>query len=179
MSRVGKHPVTIPAGVSVSLASNSIEIKGPKGLLKKAFHNDVIVKYENDQVVVQPKFETNLSRALWGTTRRVVANMVKGVTEGFTKVLDINGIGFKATMSSNGKYVILNLGFSHAIIYIPREGVTIVCNKPTQIAIQGTDKEVVGQTAAEIRGFKKPEPFKGKGIKYSDEVVLRKEGKKK
>lgn len=179
MSRVGKHPVTVPAGVSVNLAGNSIEIKGPKGLLKREFHNDVIVKYENNQIVVEPKFQTNSSRALWGTTRRVMANMVKGVTEGFVKVLEINGVGFKAAMSGNGKFVVLNLGFSHAIIYIPREGVTIACSKPTQIEVKGIDKEVVGQTAAEIRGFKKPEPFKGKGIKYSDEVVLRKEGKKK
>ncbi len=179
MSRVGKHPVTIPAGVSVNLANNVIEIKGPKGLLKRELHNDVIVKYENSEITVEPKFQTNLSRALWGTTRRIVANMVKGVTEGFVKVLDINGIGFKAAISSNNKYITLNLGFSHAIIYIPKEGISMICPKPTQIEVRGIDKEAVGQTAAEIRGFKKPEPFKGKGIKYAEEIVLRKEGKKK
>jgi large subunit ribosomal protein L6 len=178
MSRVGKHPIAIPAGVSVSLSGNNVEIKGPKGVLREEFHNEVIIKYEDNLIVVQPKSKTNLSRSLWGTTRRIIANMVKGVTEGFSKILDINGVGFKAAMQG-GKYLVLNLGYSHPIYYIPQEGVMIACPKPTQIEVSGIDKEAVGQTAAEIRGFKKPEPFKGKGIKYSDEVILRKEGKKK
>ncbi len=179
MSRVGKHPVTVPAGVSVSLSGNNIEIKGPKGELKREFHNEVTIVYENNSIIVTPKSKTNISRALWGTTRKLIANMVEGVTEGFKKILEINGVGFKAAIGGNGKYIILNLGYSHPIYYVPQEGIKIQCSKPTQIEVIGISKEAVGQTAAEIRGFKKPEPFKGKGIKYSDEVILRKEGKKK
>ncbi|MDF3047849.1 MAG: ribosomal protein [Candidatus Midichloriaceae bacterium] len=179
MSRVGKHPVMVPSGVTVNLSDGNIEIKGPKGSLKRDLHGDVIVKYENNQIMVQPKFDTASSRSLWGTTRMVLANMIKGVTEGFTKILEISGVGFKAAVSGNGQHLVLNLGFSHAIIYIPKDGVKITCSKPTQIEVVGIDKEVVGQTAAEIRAFKKPEPFKGKGIKYSTEKVFRKVGKKK
>lgn len=179
MSRAGKHPVVVPAGVKVNLIDNSIEIVGPKGTLKRNIHRDVIVQYEGSEIVVQPRSATTQSRALWGTTRRVIASMVKGVTEGFAKILEINGVGFKAAANPKGDMVRLTLGFSHEIIYIPQEGVTLKTPKPTQIDVEGIDAVAVGQTAAEIRAFKKPEPYKGKGIKYSTETVRRKEGKKK
>lgn len=179
MSRAGKHPVAVPSGVKVNLVDNSIEITGPKGTLKRNIHSDVVVKYEGTEITVNPKDDSMQARALWGTTRRFIAGMVKGVTEGFAKVLEINGVGFKAAATPKGDAIRLTLGFSHDIMYIPQKGVTLKTPKPTQIDVEGVDPVLVGQTAAEIRAYKKPEPYKGKGIKYSDETIHRKEGKKK
>lgn len=177
MSRIGKHPVELPASVQATLVSSDIEVKGPKGQLKFAIRPEVNVTVEDGKVVVKPRDESKLARSLWGTTQRVIKGMVEGVSQGFTKILDINGVGYRAALSPNGD-LRLSLGFSHGIIYIPPQGIELKCPKPTQIEVSGIDKQVVGQVAAEIRAFKKPEPYNGKGIKYSDEIVRRKEAKK-
>ena len=177
MSRIGKRPVTIPSGVTASVEGQTIKMKGPKGQLQFVVHNDVEVKLDNGQVKVNPRVETNRARALYGTARAQVANLVEGVTKGFEKKLEITGVGYRAAMQ--GKNLQLALGYSHDVIYAIPEGITITVPKPTEITVTGSDIQRVGQVAAEIRSYRPPEPYKGKGVKYVGEFIFRKEGKKK
>jgi large subunit ribosomal protein L6 len=177
MSRIGKHPVHLPAGVSVQVAGAVLTAKGKLGTLTLAVDGDVTAKVEKDEVVVTPKSDSKRARMMWGTTRALVNNMVAGVSQGFNRNLEINGVGYRAAVQ--GKTLVLQLGYSHDINFPIPDDVKIVCEKPTSIAISGADRQRVGQIAAVIRGFRKPEPYKGKGIKYVDETIRRKEGKKK
>jgi len=177
MSRVGKNPVAIPAGVNVEVSGGKISAKGKLGALTIGLSSDVTVKVENGQVQVQPVGSSKRARMMWGTTRNLVRNMVNGVSGGFTKNLEINGVGYRAAVQ--GKELVLQLGFSHEIKYPIPEGITVKAEKPTSLTISGADRQKVGQVAAEIRAFRGPEPYKGKGIKYESETILRKEGKKK
>lgn len=177
MSRVGKYPVPVPAGVTVTMAGKTLTVKGKLGELKLDITDDVETNVVDGKVSVNAKNETKRARAQWGTTRATINNMVKGVSEGYKKVLDITGVGFKA--AAQGKKLTLNLGFSHDVIYTVPEGIEVKTPTATQVEVSGANRQRVGQVAAEIRGYKRPEPYKGKGIRYSDEVILRKEGKKK
>lgn len=177
MSRVGKNPVQIPSGVTAAVAGRVLKVKGKLGELSLPLSDDIEATIENDAVTVTPRSESKQARAMWGTTRALVNNMVKGVSQGFTRRLEINGVGYRAAIQ--GKEVVLNLGYSHDVKYPIPQGITIVAEKPTLLVISGSDRQQVGQVAAEIRGFRGPEPYKGKGIKYAEETVLRKEGKKK
>ena len=177
MSRVGKRPVTVPSGVTATVDGQTVKMKGPKGQLQFVVHDDVEVKFENGQVKVAPRHETNRARALYGTARAQIANLVAGVTKGFEDKLDITGVGYRASVQ--GKNLQIALGYSHDVIYPIPEGIAITTPKPTEILITGIDKQKVGQVAAEIRGFRPPEPYKGKGVRYSGEYIFRKEGKKK
>jgi large subunit ribosomal protein L6 len=177
MSRVGKKPVALPAGVTAKVEGQTIAIKGGKGELCFVAPDDVSVNFADNQITVDPRNETKRARALWGMTRARLNNLVVGVTKGFEKKLEINGVGYKAAVS--GKNLQLSLGYSHDVSFAIPQGISIVTPKPTEITISGIDKHQVGQVAAEIRGFRPPEPYKGKGVKYSDEFVFRKEGKKK
>lgn len=177
MSRIGRQPIPIPAGVEVRLEGNTVRVKGPKGELSRTLHEAVQVTVDNGRVIVTRASDEPEHRALHGLTRTLVANMVKGVTEGYEKRLEINGVGYRAAMQ--GKTLQLSLGYSHDVNYNPPEGITITVPKPTEIVVSGIDKQAVGQVAAEIRKFRGPEPYKGKGVKYADETIVRKEGKKK
>jgi large subunit ribosomal protein L6 len=177
MSRVGKYPVVVPNGVTVNLAGGELSVKGKLGQASISLVDVVETSLEDNQVWVKPKNETKQARMMWGTTRANIANAVKGVSEGFTINLEINGVGYRAAVQ--GKTLQLQLGFSHDVNYPIPEGITIKCEKPTAISITGTDKQRVGQIAAEIRAYRGPEPYKGKGVKYETETILRKEGKKK
>jgi large subunit ribosomal protein L6 len=177
MSRVGKYPVAVPSGVSVEIVNRILRTKGKLGELSLRLSDEVEAKLEDGKVVVTPRSESKRARTLWGTTRALVNNMVAGVSSGFSKTLDISGVGYRAQVQ--GKNLQLQLGFSHDVVYPIPAGVTIKCEKPTQITISGADRQRVGQVAAEIRAFRKPEPYKGKGIKYDSERIRRKEGKKK
>jgi large subunit ribosomal protein L6 len=177
MSRVGKYPVALPAGVTVAIANRILSAKGKLGELKLPLADEIEASVENGGVVVKPRDEGKRARAMWGTTRSLVAGMVKGVSEGFSKTLEISGTGFRAAVQ--GKDLVMNLGFSHEIRYPVPEGIKITCERPTSVKVEGVDKQRVGQVAAEIRGFRGPEPYKGKGVKYDNETILRKEGKKK
>ena len=177
MSRVGKYPVAVPAGVTVALAGRTLTAKGKLGELKLELTDAVDVEVAGNEVKVSPKGEDRRSRTLWGTTRSLVQGMVQGVSTGFSKSMEITGTGYKAAMQGND--LVLNLGYSHEIRYPQPAGIKITCEKPTSIKVEGTDKQKVGQVAAEIRAFRGPEPYKGKGVKYDNEVILRKEGKKK
>jgi large subunit ribosomal protein L6 len=177
MSRIGKKPVLIPAGVTAKLEGQSIAVKGAKGELNFTAPEDVAVKIEGNAVHVTPHREDKRARAMWGTTRARVQNLVVGVTKGFEKKLEINGVGYKAAIA--GKNLQLSLGYSHDVLYPIPAGVTITTPRPTEIMVAGIDKRQVGQIAAEIRAYRGPEPYKGKGVKYSDEFIFRKEGKKK
>ena len=177
MSRIGKRPVTIPSGVTATVEGQTVKMKGPKGQLQFIAHDDVEVKFENGVIKVAPRVKTNRAQAMYGTARAQVANLVAGVTKGFEKKLEINGVGYKAAVA--GKNLQLSLGYSHDITYPIPAGVTITTPKPTEITVAGIDKRQVGQIAAEIRAFREPEPYKGKGVKYIGEFVFRKEGKKK
>ena len=177
MSRIGKKPVAIPAGVTAKLDGQSIAVKGAKGELKFTVPDEVAIKLDGNVVHVEPHAQDKKSRALWGTARARVQNLVVGVTQGFEKKLEINGVGYKAAVA--GKNLQLSLGYSHDVIFPIPAGVTIVTPKPTEITVAGIDKRQVGQIAAEIRAFRGPEPYKGKGVKYVDEFIFRKEGKKK
>jgi large subunit ribosomal protein L6 len=177
MSRVGKNPVEVPAGVDVAINGNVITAKGKLGSLEYAATDDVVVTMDDGKVVVKPSNESKRARAMWGTARSRVQSMVTGVSDGFTKSLAISGVGYRAAVQ--GKELVLQLGYSHDVNYAIPEGIEIKCEKPTAIAISGADKQMVGQVAAEIRHYRPPEPYKGKGIKYVDEIILRKEGKKK
>ncbi len=177
MSRIGKRPVTVPSGVTATVEGQTVKMKGPKGQLQFIVHDDVEVKFENGSVKVAPRFETNRARALYGTARAQVANLLAGVTKGFEKKLEITGVGYRAALQ--GKNLQLALGYSHDVVYAIPEGIAITVPKPTEIVITGNDVQRVGQVAAEIRSYRPPEPYKGKGVKYSDEFIFRKEGKKK
>ncbi|MDD4616476.1 MAG: 50S ribosomal protein L6 [Alphaproteobacteria bacterium] len=177
MSRVGKYPVALPQGVTAEVKNHTVAVKGKLGAMNLDIPHEVEVKVEPGKVAVSRKHDTQRARVLWGTTRNNIKNMVQGVTEGFKKVLEIEGVGFKAQMQ--GKNLVLQIGFSHDVTFTPPEGITIKADKPTQLTISGFDRQKVGQVAAEIRGMKRPEPYKGKGIKYQGEQIRRKEGKKK
>jgi large subunit ribosomal protein L6 len=177
MSRIGKKPVVIPSGVTAKLDGQTIAIKGAKGELKFTAPQEVALSVDGAGVHVKPNAEDKRSRAMWGMTRAQIANLVGGVTRGFEKKLEINGVGYKAAVA--GKSLQLSLGYSHDVMYPIPPGVTIVAAKPTEVTISGIDKRQVGQIAAEIRAFRGPEPYKGKGVKYAGEFIFRKEGKKK
>jgi large subunit ribosomal protein L6 len=177
MSRVGKYPVEIPAGVQVAIAGSLLTAKGKLGELKLELTDNVEATVDGNKVTVKPRTEEQKARMMWGTTRALVANMVKGVSTGYAKSMEITGTGFRAAVQ--GSNLVLNLGFSHDVIYAVPPGIKITCEKPTSLKIEGVDKRLVGQVAAEIRGYRPPEPYKGKGVRYSDEVIRRKQGKKK
>jgi len=177
MSRIGKNPVTVPQGVTVELSGATLTAKGRVGTLKLAVDNEVQAKIADGKVTVEPKNDGKRARMLWGTTRALVNNMVTGVSKGFSRNLEINGVGYRAAVQ--GKTLVLQLGYSHDINFPIPDDVKIVCEKPTSIAISGADKQRVGQVAAVLRAYRKPEPYKGKGIKYAEETIRRKEGKKK
>jgi large subunit ribosomal protein L6 len=169
--------VAVPSGVTATVDGQTVKMKGPKGQLQFVVHNDVEVKLESGQVKVNPRVETNRARALYGTARAQVANLVEGVTKGFEKKLEITGVGYRAALQ--GKNLQLALGYSHDVVYAIPEGITITVPKPTEITVTGSDIQRVGQVAAEIRSYRPPEPYKGKGVKYVGEFIFRKEGKKK
>ena len=177
MSRVGKKAVEVPKGVNARLDGQTVVMKGPKGELKFTVPDLVSVKMENGEISVANKDETKASRAQWGMSRAQIANLAKGVTTGYEKKLEISGVGYKAAMQ--GKVLKLSLGYSHDIDFAIPDGITVATPKPTEITIAGIDKQRVGQVAAEIRSYRGPEPYKGKGVKYAGEFVFRKEGKKK
>ncbi len=177
MSRVGMHPVELPSGVEVAIDGKIVTAKGKLGQLAYRATDDVTVVLDDRKVVVKPVDESKRARAMWGTARSRIQSMVTGVSDGFTKQLEIIGVGYRAAIQ--GDTLTLQLGFSHDVQYPIPEGITIKCEKPTNVTVSGADKAQVGQVAAEIRGVRPPEPYKGKGIKYADEIVLRKEGKKK
>jgi len=177
MSRIGKKAVPVPAGVTVNLQGQNVSVKGPKGELKMVLVENVLAKMEPDGVKVDPKDKTKLARSCWGMSRTMIKNMITGVTDGFSKSLEINGVGYRAAIA--GKNLQLNLGYSHDVHYPIPAGIDIKTPKPTEIVITGIDKQRVGQVAAEIREFRGPEPYKGKGVKYAGEYIFRKEGKKK
>lgn len=177
MSRIGKHPVPVPAGVTVQVTGQTVTAKGKLGQLQLTLIDEIEAKLEDGKLVVSPRNETVRARQNWATARTNVANLVTGVEKGFTKNLEITGVGYKAAVA--GSELVLNLGFSHDIRYPIPAGITMKCEKPTSISISGADKQQVGQIAAEIRSYRPPEPYKGKGVKYENEIIVRKEGKKK
>jgi large subunit ribosomal protein L6 len=177
MSRVGKHPITVPSGVEAAVAGRRVTAKGKLGELAYEASDDVTVTLEDKKIVVKPTSASKQARAMWGTARARIQNMITGVSEGFSRELEINGVGYRAALQGNK--LTLQLGFSHDVIYQIPKGITVQCEKPTSILISGADKQQVGQLAAEIRAHRPPEPYKGKGVKYLEEVIVRKEGKKK
>ena len=177
MSRVGKYPVEIPAGVQVALAGGILTVTGKLGELSLTLTDKVDTSVEGNKVVVAPRGGSAPARMMWGTTRALVASMVRGVSTGYSKSMEITGTGYRAAV--NGDMLVLNLGFSHDVNYKIPEGIKISCAKPTNIKVEGVDKRLVGQVCAEIRTWRPPEPYKGKGVKFDGEQILRKEGKKK
>jgi large subunit ribosomal protein L6 len=177
MSRIGKRAIAVPSGITANVEGQTVKVKGPKGALSVALHDDVSVKLEGGQIKVEPRSETKRARSQWGTSRTLIANLITGVTKGFEQRLEINGVGYRAAVQ--GKNLQIALGYSHDIIYPIPEGITIATPRPVEIVISGSDRQKVGQVAAEIREYRPPEPYKGKGIKYSDERIFRKEGKQK
>jgi large subunit ribosomal protein L6 len=177
MSRVGYKAIAIPSGVTAAVEGQTVKMKGPKGALQVVLHDDVQAKMDKGAVKIEPRGDSKRARSLWGTSRTLVANLVAGVTKGYEEKLEITGVGYRAAVQ--GKSLNLQLGFSHDVNYAIPQGITIATPKPTEIVVTGIDKQLVGHVAAEIRGFRPPEPYKGKGVKYVDEYVFRKEGKKK
>ena len=177
MSRIGKKPVPLPQGVTATVDGQTVTAKGPKGELKFVVNDEVLVKMENGEIAVQPRDQTKVARSKWGMSRTQIVNIVEGVKQGFEKRLEISGVGYRAALQ--GKNLQLALGFSHDVVYQTPEGITITVPKPTEIVVAGIDKQAVGQVAAEIRKYRGPEPYKGKGVKYAGEKIVRKEGKKK
>jgi large subunit ribosomal protein L6 len=177
MSRVGKKAVAVPSGVTASVEGQTVKVKGPKGTLQLVLHDDVSATMEKGAIKVDPRSDTKRARAMWGTYRALVANLISGVKDGFEQRLEINGVGYRAAVQ--GRNLQLQLGYSHDVNFPIPDDIAIKCEKPTSIAITGRDKQRVGQIAAEIRAYRGPEPYKGKGIKYDTEKILRKEGKKK
>ena len=177
MSRIGKKPVPVPEGVTATIDGQVVTAKGPKGELKFVVNDDVLVKMEHGSIAVDPRDQSKLARSKWGMSRTQISNILNGVKDGFEKRLEINGVGYRAAMQ--GKKLQLSLGYSHDVDYEPPAGITITVPRPTEIIVSGIDKQVVGQVAAEIRKFRGPEPYKGKGVKYAAETIVRKEGKKK
>lgn len=176
MSRIGKKPVEIPSGIEVKLQNNTISVKGPKGELKRDLHPKMIIRQDGGNIVVERPSDHRMYRSLHGLTRTLISNMVAGVTKGFERVLEINGVGYKA--EAKGGILVLNMGYSHPVNFELPKGVTATVEKMTTIKLASIDKEMLGQVAANIRSVRKPEPYKGKGIKYAEEKILRKEGKK-
>jgi large subunit ribosomal protein L6 len=177
MSRIGKHPVPVPSGVEVALDGQTLSVSGKLGKLQRSLPPEVEIARENGSIAVRPRNDEKRARAMWGMARTVVANMIDGVSKGFTRRLVISGVGYRAAL--DGKILNLQLGYSHDIKYAIPDDIEVKVDTPTTIAISGADRQRVGQIAAELRAFRKPEPYKGKGIRYDDEVILRKEGKKK
>ena len=177
MSRIGNKAVAIPSGVTANVEGQTVKIKGPKGAMQVVLHDDVTAKMDKSTVKLEPRSESKRARSMWGTSRTLVANLIAGVTKGFEERLEITGVGYRAAVQ--GKSLNLQLGFSHDINFAIPEGITIATPKPTEIVVTGMDKQKVGHVAAEIRGFRPPEPYKGKGVKYVGEYIFRKEGKKK
>jgi large subunit ribosomal protein L6 len=177
MSRVGKKPVAIASGVTANIEGQTVKMKGPKGALQFVVHDDVSVELKDGKITVAPRAETKRARSLYGTARAQINNLLEGVTKGFEKKLEITGVGYRAALQ--GKNLQLALGYSHDVVYQIPEGITITVPKPTEINVAGIDSQRVGQVAAEIRSYRPPEPYKGKGVRYSDEFIFRKEGKKK
>ena len=177
MSRVGKRPVAVPSGVTATVDGQTVKMKGPKGQLQFVVHDDVEVKLESGQIKVKPRAETNRARALYGTARAQVANLVEGVTKGFEKKLTLVGVGYKA--AAQGAKLNLQVGYSHPVNIDMPQGITVATPTPTEVVVKGADRQRVGQVAAEIRAVRPPEPYKGKGIRYADEKIVIKETKKK
>jgi len=177
MSKIGKRPVAVPTGVTAAVEGRRVKVKGPKGELSIVLADEVGAKLDKGAISVEKHGETKRHAAVWGMSRAMIANLVVGVTKGYEKKLEITGVGYRAAVA--GKNLQLALGYSHDVLYPIPEGITIVTPKPTEITISGTDKQRVGQVAAEIRGYRPPEPYKGKGVKYAGEYIFRKEGKKK
>ncbi|QIK40139.1 50S ribosomal protein L6 [Pontivivens nitratireducens] len=177
MSRIGKKPIDLPGGVSATVSGQTIEVKGPKGVRSFTATDDIDLRVEENAVSVMPRGKSKRARQQWGMSRTQVANLVQGVTTGFKKELEINGVGYRAAVQ--GKVLKLSLGYSHDVDFEIPEGVTVTASKPTELTVEGSDQQLVGQVAANIREWRKPEPYKGKGIKYKDEFIFRKEGKKK
>jgi large subunit ribosomal protein L6 len=177
MSRVGKRPVTVPSGITASIDGQTVRMKGPKGALELVLHDEVVATMDNGAIKVDPRSDTKRARAMWGTYRALVANLVTGVKDGFERRLEITGVGYRAAVV--GKNLNLQLGYSHDVAYPIPDGITIATPRPVEIVISGIDRQRVGQVAAEIRGFRPPEPYKGKGVRYAGEYIFRKEGKKK
>lgn len=177
MSRIGKRPVELPSGVTATISGQTIEVKGPKATQSFTATDDVTLSVDDNVVTVTPRGKSKRARQQWGMSRTIVANMVQGVTEGFKKNLEINGVGYRAAMQGNT--LKLNLGYSHEVDFEVPAGVSVTCPKNTEIVVEGDDAQFVGQVAANIREWRRPEPYKGKGIKYKDEYIFRKEGKKK
>src|SRR3990172_2058989 len=177
MSRIGKKPVSVPGGVTATVNGQEVVVKGPKGELKHVLVEDIIAKLDKGGIEIAMREDTKRARAMWGMSRTLVANLITGVTEGFSKRLEITGVGYRAALQ--GSNLQLQLGYSHDIAYPIPTGIQVQCLKPTEIVVSGIDKQKVGQVAAEIRRFRPPEPYKGKGIRYAGEFILRKEGKKK
>jgi large subunit ribosomal protein L6 len=177
MSRIGKKPVAVPSGITANVEGQTVKVKGPKGALSFVVPDDVAVKLDGGQIKVDPRSETKRARSQWGTSRTLISNLIAGVSKGFERRLEITGVGYRAAVQ--GKNLNIALGYSHDINYPIPEGITIATPRPVEIVISGADRQKVGQVAAEIREYRPPEPYKGKGIKYSDERIFRKEGKKK
>ena len=177
MSRVGQMPVTLPEGVEVAIAGREVSAKGKLGALSMMLSDQVELTQEDGRLVVAPRGESKRARAMWGTTRSLLQNIVTGVSEGFKVELEIHGVGYRAAVE--GAELVLQLGYSHEVRHAIPDGISIACERPTQIAVSGIDRQQVGQVAAEIRAYRKPEPYKGKGIRYANEIIVRKEGKKK
>ncbi|HMM63103.1 MAG: 50S ribosomal protein L6 [Mesorhizobium sp.] len=177
MSRIGKKPLAVPQGVTATVSGQTVTAKGPKGELKFVVNDEVLVKLENGEISVEPRDQSKDARSKWGMSRSQIENILIGVKDGFERKLEIQGVGYRAAMQ--GKNLQLSLGFSHEVIYEAPEGVTLACPKPTEISVTGIDRQKVGQAAAEIREYRQPEPYKGKGVRYAGEKVFRKEGKKK
>jgi large subunit ribosomal protein L6 len=177
MSRIGKKPVVVPSGVTATINGQTVSVKGPKGTMSFDFSEHVEVEMTEAGVQVAPRDDSKPARAAWGMSRTMISNLMKGVTEGFTKKLEINGVGYRAAVQ--GSNLQLALGYSHDVVYAIPEGITIVTPRPVEIIVSGMDKQRVGQVAAEIRDYRSPEPYKGKGVKYATETIFRKEGKKK
>jgi large subunit ribosomal protein L6 len=177
MSRIGKRAVSIPSGVTATVEGQTVKMKGPKGALELVLPNEVAAKMDKSSIKVDPRNETKRARSMWGTSRTLVSNLVTGVTKGFEKKLEITGVGYRAAVQ--GKNLQIALGYSHDVVYPIPAGIAIATPKPTEVVISGIDRQKVGQVAAEIRAFRKPEPYQGKGVKYANEFIFRKEGKKK
>jgi large subunit ribosomal protein L6 len=177
MSRIGKKPVAVPSGITANVEGQTVKVKGPKGALSAVLPDDVAVKLEGGEIKVDPRSDSKRARSQWGTSRTLVSNLIAGVTKGFEQRLEINGVGYRAAVQ--GKNLQIALGYSHDVVYPIPEGITIATPRPVEIVISGIDRQKVGQVAAEIRDYRPPEPYKGKGIKYAGERIFRKEGKKK
>jgi large subunit ribosomal protein L6 len=177
MSRIGKKAIAVPSGITANIEGQTVKVKGPKGALQVVLHDDVAVKLDKGEIKVDPRSDTKRARAQWGTSRTLIANLIAGVTKGFERRLEISGVGYRASIQ--GKNLQLALGYSHDIVYPIPEGIAIATPRPVEIVISGIDRQKVGQVAAEIREYRPPEPYKGKGIKYAAERIFRKEGKKK